>query len=132
MMEMKTAQQAGLPIHFFTGTFDDEHLGDMYDYTVAKNFMKRLRRKFPKARFASKPELGEINGRFHMHFVLFGGHGSEHPDQKYTSPWNDHKQAYETNELWPYGKSESEPIIEALVKYFAHYMSRQKLWHKSK
>lgn len=100
---------------FVTLTYANEHLPkdglSLGDYT---NFLKRFRQRISplRIRFYGCGEYGELNGRPHYHFVLFG--------------WPSNQKANDLlNSCWGKGFIESEPLTTGRCKYIAKYVVKK-------
>lgn len=97
---------------FVTLTFDDEHLAKFADdyKRPLKLYVDRLRKRLgfrPRYWFIS--ELGEENGRFHIHGIIFGTSKDAIPYSLMRS-------------LWPYGRSDYGWVNCRTCNYLTKYL----------
>jgi len=110
---------------FVTLTYDDKHLCPSLNYRDFQLFMKRLRKKFSKARFYMCGEYGEKYKRPHFHACLFGvGFSDAVPWSK--SPSGELLYRSPTLEaLWPHGFSSFGSVTFESAAYVARYVMKK-------
>lgn len=111
---------------FVTLTYDDEHLPDLgLNYKHFQLFMKRLRRKYGKARFFMSGEYGDQLGRPHYHALLFGVYFA---DRVKCSESGSGSALYSSNALsalWPYGHANVGDVTFESAAYIARYVVKK-------
>lgn len=111
---------------FFTGTVDDDHLGNgSLDRELFGSFMKRLRRRIEPAKVRSfyVGEYGSRTNRPHYHALLFGFDPSDksllsvrHGFPVYTSEM--------LSQLWSVGLHELGSVTSQSASYVAKYVRK--------
>lgn len=128
-------EELGLPSSFITLTFDPKIKNptslNIKDF---QNFMKRLRRLYPKIniKYYHSGEYGDKNGRPHYHALIFGVNfdkTKEHPNIKKRQWGNSKKYKLYTSsqlqELWPYGYSIIGNVTFETASYTARYVLKK-------
>lgn len=108
---------------FVTLTYDDEHLpyGNSLYYRDYQLFMKRLRKKFRKARFFMCGEYGEQGGRPHFHACLFGVHFHDRYEWRTSPAGFSLYRSPLLESLWTLGAAEIGDLSFESAAYVARY-----------
>jgi len=126
---VRCVHEANMYYHncFLTLTYSDKFLPKdrSLDYDAPVLFMKRLRKKFSKARFYMCGEYGEKYKRPHFHACLFGvGFSDAVPWSK--SPSGELLYRSPTLEaLWPHGFSSFGSVTFESAAYVARYVMKK-------
>lgn len=111
---------------FLTLTFDEEHLPDSISVRDCQLFLKRLRKfAYPqKLRYAYCGEYGDLLGRPHYHFLIFGF------DFKDKELWQEKNgsllyRSKVLERLWPFGNSLIGSVTFESSAYVARYMIKK-------
>ena len=112
---------------FLTLTYDEDHVPHDHslNYVDYQLFMKRLRKRFGKARFYMCGEYGENTSRPHFHACLFG---IFFPDRELFRRLESGSNLYTSkvlNELWPYGFSSVGDVTFESAAYVARYVLKK-------
>lgn len=110
---------------FVTLTYDDRNFNPSLCYRDFQLFMKRLRKKFGKARFYMCGEYGEQFRRPHFHACLFG---VAFPDGVPWSKSASGEMLYRSavlEGLWPHGFSSYGSVTFESAAYVARYVMKK-------
>lgn len=118
---------------FVTLTYSDEFVPSdgSLRYSDFQKFMRRVRRRFPEARFYMAGEYGDNFGRPHYHAMLFGVHFA---DRKY---WRESPAGFPLyksgvlDALWPLGFAEIGDLSFESAGYVARYCMKKVTGNKA-
>jgi hypothetical protein len=117
---------------FITLTYDDEHLpgtngvGTLH-YPDFQKFLKRLRKRFPRAtiRYYMAGEYGTTFGRPHFHACIFGFDFDDKVLWKRTSANSMLYRSKILESLWPFGYSSIGDVTFESAAYVARYIMKK-------
>lgn len=112
------AEQAVIPpgtrSYFVTLTYDDANLDRFkFDYGITvRRWLDKLRKRYGSFRYWFLSELGDKNGRFHFHGIIFGMRHVSYAD---------------LCDSWPYGISWFGYVDNSSCGYVTKYMIKQQV-----
>lgn len=112
---------------FVTLTYNDEDLpnDNSLRYSDFQKFMRRVRRKFPDARFYMAGEYGEENFRPHYHALLFGVHFVDRIHWRQSPAGFELYRSKLLDSLWPLGNAEIGNVTFESAGYVARYVMKK-------
>lgn len=110
---------------FITLTYNEDNVPRELVHRHFQLFMKRLRKKFRKARFFMCGEYGEQYGRPHYHACIFGVHFSDRVVYKELSSGHRLYTSSILTGLWPHGFASVGDVSFESAAYVARYVMKK-------
>lgn len=118
---------------FVTLTYNDDEVpkDGSLRYSDFQKFIRRLRRRFPDARYYMAGEYGEQTLRPHFHALLFGVFFSDRIHWRKSPAGFDLYRSDVLEGLWPYGNAEIGDVSFESAGYVARYCLKKVTGNKA-